>query len=69
MTLGLIYAKGQGVTQDYMQAYKWFALAASHGPAANRATAESNRDIMADKLTATQIKQAQALAAEWIVIR
>ncbi len=68
--LGLLYANGQGVKQDYVQTYKWFALAAtSHGPAANRATAESNRDVMADKLTAPQIKQAQQLAQEWAAIR
>ena len=63
--LGFLYANGQGVKQDYVQAYKWFDLAASHGPADNRATAVSNRDIMADKLSATQIKQAQALSAGW----
>jgi TPR repeat protein len=61
----MLYANGQGVKQDYVQAYKWFDLAAKHGPVGNRATAESNRDIMADKLTAAQIKQAQELVAQW----
>lgn len=35
--LGLMYAKGQGVTQDYQQAFYWFAKAADlgHGSAHN----------------------------------
>ena len=29
--LGVAYAKGQGVTQDYQEALKWFRLAAEQG--------------------------------------
>jgi TPR repeat protein len=38
--LGLLYAKGLGVQQDYVQAYVWFSLAASK----NVETAAEDRD-------------------------
>ena len=31
VNLGLMYAEGEGVSQDYVQAYKWWNLAASVG--------------------------------------
>ena len=61
----MLYANGQGVKQDYVEAYKWFDLAASHGESDSRSKAAGNRNIIATKLTAQQIKQAQQLAAEW----
>ena len=30
-SLGFMYEKGQGVPQDYVQAYMWFNLAAAQG--------------------------------------
>ena len=32
-TLGLMYAKGQGMPQDFVQAVKWYRLAAEQGAA------------------------------------
>src|SRR3954469_2438455 len=29
--LGLLYASGRGVSQDLLQAFKWFQMAAAHG--------------------------------------
>jgi TPR repeat protein len=37
-SLGLIYAKGQGVKQDYTQAAKWYRLAADQGNAGAQAS-------------------------------
>ena len=31
--LGVMYAKGQGVPQDYTEAVRWYRLAADHGDA------------------------------------
>ncbi|MCP4274797.1 MAG: hypothetical protein GY779_00375 [Gammaproteobacteria bacterium] len=47
--------------QDYVQAHKWFNLAAVSGDA----DAVSNRDDVAAKMTAAQIAKAQKLAREW----
>jgi TPR repeat protein len=63
-----MYAKGEGVPQDYVQAHKWFNLAASRFPASekeNRDKAVENRDRIAAKMTPAQIAEAQKLAREW----
>ncbi|WP_373874399.1 tetratricopeptide repeat protein, partial [Aeromonas caviae] len=45
--LGLIYAKGQGVPQDYKQAHAWFSVAAANG----YSNATKGRDMAAAELT------------------
>jgi len=34
--LGMMYLLGQGVPQDFVEAYKWFNLAAAYEPQAER---------------------------------
>jgi uncharacterized protein len=66
--LGLMYDRRQGVPQDYVQAHKWFSLAAARFPASKtgeREQAVRNRDRVAAKMTAAQIAEAQRLAREW----
>ena len=58
--LGVMYAKGEGVPQDYVQAHMWFSLSAAQGDGATK-----NRDIIAAKMTPAQIAEAQKLAREW----
>jgi TPR repeat protein len=70
--LGLMYASGKGVPEDYIQAHMWFNLAASSFPASdaeNRDNAVKSRDLLAAKLTPEQIAEAQALAREWMPTR
>ncbi len=62
--LGLAYSTGQGVTQDYVAAHKWFNLAALRG--VNEA--KSWRNQIAEEMNAGQIAQAQKLAREWLNI-
>jgi methionine-S-sulfoxide reductase len=67
-TLGIMYAQGQGVQQDYVLAHMWFDLAATRIRISNTAARDSavnNRDRVAAKMTATQIADAQKLAADW----
>ena len=61
LVLGFMYELGQGVPQDYVQAHKWWNLAAAKGDA----DAVKNRDIVAAKMTPAQIAEAQKLAREW----
>ncbi len=59
--LGQMYANGQGVRQNNVQAHKWFNLVAVSGGA----DAVENRAIVAAKMTPAQIAEAQRLASAW----
>ena len=61
-SLGVMYDNGYGVPQDYVQAHMWFNLGATQG---NKRALE-NRDIAAERMTPTQLAEAQRLAREWM---
>ncbi|WP_020594533.1 SEL1-like repeat protein [Kiloniella laminariae] len=62
--LGYVYSKGFGAPQDYVEAHKWFNLAAAQGDReAGRA-----RDKLVAAMTAEQVSQAQKRAQEWTPI-
>ena len=60
--LGLLYSTGQGVDQNYIEAHKWFNLAAIRG--VNRATVD--RCEVAQELDTKSIAKAQRLARQWL---
>lgn len=60
--LGLLYSTGQGVDQNYIEAHKWFNLAAIKG--VNRATVD--RLEVAQELDTRSIAKAQRLARQWL---
>ena len=60
--LGLMYEKGLGVKQDYIEAHKWFNLAGMNGNEVGR----KNADIVEKKMTPGQIVVAVGLAREWL---
>ena len=57
--LGRLYELGRGVRQDFVQAHLWYNLAAAQG----QSRAIAARDAIAARMTATQLAQAQQLAA------
>ena len=59
--LGELYATGAGVDLDYVQAHKWFNIAAAQG---NAAAAEQRANV-GKLMTPEQIAEAQALARTW----
>ena len=59
--LGLMYGKGQGVAQDYMQAAKWLILAKAGGIE----NANKLLSSLESRITPTQIAEAQRLANQW----
>ena len=59
--LGRLYAAGNGVVQDFIEAYKWYSLAAAGG----QRLAPVVRDVLAERMTAEQIAAAQELAKNW----
>ena len=64
--LALMYAAGHGVPQDFVQAYKWFNIAAStETDKEERDRSVRNRDLVSGKMTPNQIAEAQRLAREW----
>jgi len=63
--LGLMYYRGQVVTQNYVQAHMWFNLAAASGAKKVNAAAKA-RETVASKMTPKQILEAQKLAREWL---
>lgn len=63
--LGLMYASGHGVPQDYVQAHMWLNLAASGVGGEDQKKFSDARDELAGKMTTQQIAEAQRLAPEW----
>ena len=61
LALGRLYVRGLGAPQDFIEAHKWFNLAASRGM--EEALAE--RDSLAEKMTPAQLATAQERAASW----
>ena len=59
--LGLMYANGRGVPQDYVEAHKWLNLAATQGIK----PAFENRNLVAKEMTPADVSLAQELAREW----
>jgi peptidoglycan hydrolase-like protein with peptidoglycan-binding domain len=59
--LGRLYAAGNGTPQDFIEAHKWFNLAAARG---HRHATEA-RDAVAENMNSRQIGRAQRLAGEW----
>ena len=59
--LGRMFGRGEGVVQDYVEAHKWYNLAASRG----QRLAAPARDAVAQQMTPEQIARAQELARDW----
>ena len=66
--LGVMYALGQGVPRDYVEAHKWFDVAASRLPASEKEKREQvvkDRDVLTARMSPAQIAEAQKRAREW----
>ncbi len=59
--LGYLYLRGEGAPQDYIEAHKWFNLAASRG----KIESARARNELARRMTSAQIAEAQRLARTW----
>jgi len=60
--LGLLYSTGQGVERDFVEAHKWFNLAAMNG----LRRAEVDRSELARDMTKRDINTALKRARDWI---
>ena len=66
--LGLLFDKGFGVPLDWVQAEVWLNLAASRAGREERDYWTRVRDAVAQKLTLSQLAEAQRRAFEWAPI-
>jgi TPR repeat protein len=57
-----MFYKGEGVTQDSIQAHMWFNLAAARG----HKNGPKGRNFVAKRMTPAQIAEAQRLARQWL---
>jgi TPR repeat protein len=74
-SIGELYLEGAGVPHDYVLAHMWFNLSAARSSQHPRPSwwpshalhedAARNRDLVAKRMTAAQIAEAQKLAREW----
>ncbi len=60
-SLGIMYERGRSVPQDYVQAYRWYTLAAAKG----LKEAVKMRDLLEKRMTPAQLAEAQRMAREW----
>lgn len=60
--LGMMYALGEGVRVNDVEAHMWFIIAARHGAMVER----KRRDIMAKRLYDFEIAKAKKRAADWM---
>ncbi len=57
--VGMMFSNGEGLSKDYVQAYKWFSLSAARG----NEEAVKTRDKIALRMTSEQITEAQNLVS------
>ena len=60
--LGLKYELGEGVSQDYVEAYMWFNIAESN----DDKQAKETRDKLLPKMSQEQIAEAQTMSTKWL---
>jgi uncharacterized protein len=57
-----MYGAGEGVPKDDVQAWRWCDIAATAGDD----KAASSRDVLAQRMTVAQLRQARAASQEWL---
>ena len=63
---GMAYADGIGLPQDYVEAHKWYNVAAPRTKYGDiRNDIMKRRDDLSLKMTTAQISEAQKLARDW----
>ena len=65
--LGMIYARGDGVPVNNIEAYRWFSLAAklSDPNAKLKTISETNKTVIFKRLSPAERQEAEALVADW----
>ena len=64
--LGTMYATGEGVPRDLVEAYKWFTLAAERQTKQESEATARNLDALTSKMTAEQVAAGRQRAHDWM---
>ena len=64
--LGHMYKEGRGVPRDYVRAHMWFNIATSFGSEVVVKHAVQSRNIVAKRMTSSQLAKAQNLARNFV---
>lgn len=62
LQMGLIYSTGLGVEEDFVEAHKWFNLAALKG----NEDAKLYRKDISEQMSSTEVAEAQKSARMWL---
>ena len=65
VSIGAMFAEGSGVSQDFVESYKWFNIAAASSEKQAAERAKTARDNIAQQMTPDQIAAAQQLARKF----
>jgi TPR repeat protein len=60
-----MYYEGQGVPQNYKTCYVWFNLSAAKATGDLHKYAAEQRDLVAKKLSAKDLKEARQIVSDW----
>jgi TPR repeat protein len=63
--MGIAYQRGHGVRPDYVQAYKWYALAKAQPGFETPAAVSMTLENLMQHMSPAQIARAQSMAAAW----
>jgi Sel1 repeat/TonB C terminal len=66
--LGWMYARGNGVPQDYVEAHTWLNIATARAFADEQRSYAQVRDGVAREMTGAQIAGAERRAREWLAV-
>ena len=67
--VGAMYAAGNGVEQNDVEAYHWLELATLHMAGGDREVLLLDREMVAERLTAAEIAEAERRAERWVPTR
>lgn len=59
--LGIMYSKGEGIPENDVKAYVWFSIAAAQ----NNQSARKMKEMIAKRMTRSQIARVQNLSREY----
>jgi len=63
--LGVLYSYGQGLAQNYVEAYYWLDLAA-HVKGPKQEQYAANRQMIGQKITADELEAVEERVAQWV---
>ena len=61
-----MYTDGEGITQNYIEAFKWLSIVISGGKMEDLEALENTVKELTSKMTGSQIAEAMRRSREWV---